>query len=292
MSILKQTSSHGKITERVIEGATVLDISHQIFDASVSLYGGHVLTWQPVGQQPVFWLSETARFSEGNAIRGGIPICWPWFGPHQLPNCENLPNHGFARNRHWLLIDALITEKEVRLELLLQGSHFLDNWQNAFEVRQTLTFSEHFEQSLQVKNTGQQGFECGHALHSYFAVSHPENTLIKGLNHEAFDDKITGQQKQQDSLTNCVGPIDRIYYTNESQVIEDTGWQRQIQVASSHSAHWVLWNPGKETAEKMVDVHVGGENEYVCLEAANTQTSMLLPNEQLTFSQKIKVNTL
>lgn len=290
MPTFNQKTTFGEVAERKLEDATILEITHRLFTASVSLYGGHVLTWQPQGQKPVFWLSETASYSENKAIRGGIPICWPWFGPNNANEQGSLPSHGFARNRHWQLTNVSLTEQNVELTLVLQGSHFLGNWEYAFEAVQTLVFSNTFSQSLVIKNTGEQAFECGHALHSYFAVSHPGNTRVEGLNNQLFDDKITGLLQQQDVLTNCVGPIDRIYYDNSPQIIQDTGWGRSIEVSSEYSNEWVLWNPGKEIADNMPDVHSDGENQYVCLEAANVNTTILAPNCQRSFSQHISVH--
>ena len=145
---------------------------------------------------------------------------------------------------------------------------------------------------MSITNEQPQDLSLGHALHSYFAVSNPQNTRIATLDKTAFDDKITGKTKQVDTLLDCVGPIDRIYFDNSVQVIVDSGWQREIHVSCQNSQHWVLWNPGQAIASNMPDVHDGGENEYVCLEAADTLPLILSPGDTKSISQRISVKAL
>ena len=263
---------------------SIIHIEHARCNASVSLFGGQVLTWQPTNQQPVFWLSESSCYQPNKAIRGGIPLCWPWFGAY-----KNAGNHGFARQMQWQLDKVDITEQAVTVVLTTSGEQLSALWPTPFKLVQTLIFSDKFSQTLTIHNLSDQAVQYTSALHSYFRVSSPENTQITNLNNVPFDDKITLKTAQQDTLTNCVGPIDRIYHNANAQRIHDTVWQRSIEVTSTQCQQWVLWNPGVAGAATMADVHTNGEHEYVCLEAANTQWQTIAANASTTLSQQVSI---
>ncbi len=267
-----------------------IDIQHQSCTAKVSLYGGHVLAWQPKGQKPVFWLSDSASYESGSAIRGGIPLCWPWFGPHSKGEIKG--NHGFARQSVWQLDEVVIEENAVKVILSLEGENKHLLWPQAFSVKQALSFGETFEQRLYISNLSDESVDYTSALHSYFTVSSPKNCQVATLNKAAFDDKITQQSCAATLLNDCVGPLDRIYYNNEVSILEDSQWQRGIEITPLNCQQWVLWNPGKAIAENMADVHSGGENEYVCLEAANTQWQTVAAKSTVTIGQNIRVIAL
>jgi glucose-6-phosphate 1-epimerase len=266
-----------------------LEITHQTCTAKISLYAGQVLAWQPVNQQPVFWLSNDAIFAQGTPIRGGIPLCWPWFGPYQAPSGETAGNHGFARQRSWQLGEVNINKENVDVTLFLSGKDEHTLWPHHYQLKQVLIFSTGFEQKLFISNLSSVAFEYSGALHSYFAVSHPENAQISSLADFPFDDKVTGKEQQLAPLADCVGEIDRVYYANEVCSIEDKQWQRTINVSSTNCQQWVLWNPGVALAKNMKDLHDGAENEFVCVEAANTNTHVVEANETVMMGQKVSL---
>ncbi|MBA6264772.1 D-hexose-6-phosphate mutarotase [Colwellia sp. Bg11-12] len=278
---IKQVS----LTEQI----SMLEITHDTGTAKISLYGGQVLEWQPVNEQPVFWLSENAIFEQGTAIRGGIPLCWPWFGPYQAPSGETAGNHGFARQRNWQLDEVTIEKNSVTVTMFLSGLNDHPLWPHQYQLKQQLIFSKQFEQRLFISNLSSKAFEYSAALHSYFAVSAPENIKVPPLSAFPFDDKVTGKEQQLAALENCSGEVDRIYYSNEVCSIEDKQWQRTIKVSSTNCQQWVLWNPGAELANKMKDLHVGAENEFVCLEAANTNVHVVEANETVMIGQTVSL---
>jgi glucose-6-phosphate 1-epimerase len=275
----------GSLTDRI----STLEISHKTCSAKISLYGGQVLAWQPVNQQAVFWLSDDAIFEQGTPIRGGIPLCWPWFGPYQAPSGEKAGNHGFARQRNWLLDDVKISKESIIVSLLLSGENEHALWPYKYQLKQELVFSHDFEQKLLITNLSSKAFEYSAALHSYFAVSSPENTHISPLAAFHFDDKVTGKVQQLDALDNCLGEIDRVYYSNNVCLIEDKKENRTIKVSSTNCQQWVLWNPGADLANNMKDLHQGSENEFVCLEAANTEKHVVQANETVMIAQKVSL---
>ena len=268
---------------------SMLEITHNTCTAKISLYGGQVLAWQPFNQQPVFWLSNDAIFEQGTPIRGGIPLCWPWFGPYQAASGERAGNHGFVRQRNWKLDEVTISEGNIKVTLLLSGTNEHKLWPYQYELKQELVFSQQFEQNLYISNLSSEAFEYSGALHSYFAVGKPEDTHVSPLDQFIFDDKVTGNDQQLSPLDNCIGEIDRVYYCDNVCSIEDKQWHRTIKVSSTNCQQWVLWNPGAEIAVSMKDLHQGAENEFVCLEAANTKTQVVQVNETVMIGQKVTI---
>ncbi|MFD2166388.1 D-hexose-6-phosphate mutarotase [Thalassotalea euphylliae] len=269
------------------EALEQLDIAHHNCKARLSLYGGHVLSWQPLNEDEVFWLSSETAYQEGKAIRGGVPLCWPWFGPY-----KDAGNHGFARQSQWHLDEISADELGVNVELSWQGENVHPHWPYKAKVVQQLFFGKQFSQRLIVKNLGKDSFEYTGALHSYFATGHPSQVTVATLDNVPFDCKLSRQKQQQDVLKNCVGPIDRVYHSKDEMVISDKAYKRQIVLTPEHVNQWVLWNPGKEIAATMQDIHLGGENEYVCLEAANTEWQQVEAGKTVTFGQTVSIKAL
>lgn len=284
-------NSFGSITQVALSPShEKLVIAGEHATGEICLYGGHVLHWQPNGEREVFWLSDDATYTSGTAIRGGIPLCWPWFGPHQKGDVKG--NHGFARNSIWQLASAELTEQGAIIEITLQGENQHALWPESFTLKQSIFIGKTFSQRLAITNHANHAVEYSCAIHSYFSVSNPENCQVPVLERSAFDDKITQCSEQPQALPNCVGPLDRIYYNEQVAELIDNEWQRKIVVTPVDTKQWVLWNPGTEVADNMADVHSGGEQEYVCLEAANTIWRSIEAGETAVIGQDINVKPL
>ncbi|TRX54434.1 D-hexose-6-phosphate mutarotase [Thalassomonas sp. M1454] len=282
-------NEYGSVTQQLINAkCTEVSISHQTCQASLSLFGGHVLSWKPIGHDEVFWLSKSAVFDAKTAIRGGIPLCWPWFGPY-----GEAGNHGFARTSVWELSKVDVAQHSVTVELTLSGANFSQFWPNKFVVKQIITFSNTFSQQLIIENVSDEDFQFTDALHTYFSVSSPENVAIPELSNSSYHDKIKQLSNcQPKDVFDCIGPIDKIYHSDSSMTMFDKGWKRAIEINKSNSSQWVLWNPGKEIAAGMADIHQNGEDEFVCLEAANTNWITVKAGETAEVSQEIQVYKL
>ena len=281
------TISQESITDEISQ----LVINHQHVSAKVCLYGGQVLSWQPKDQQEVFWLSDSAQYQQGKAIRGGIPLCWPWFGPLQVDGKQG-GNHGFARTQLWTLSGYKLTEQGVELQLSWQGENNSSLWPYRVKLTQQLFFGQYFEQKLIIDNLTEQAITYTGALHSYFYASHPSHVRIEALKGVPFDCKITGEKQIADEKPDMTGPMDRIYYTGCAVEAIDSGLERKLCITTENTHQWVVWNPGQEVAATMSDVHQGGENEYFCLEAANTQWQEIAANQQASISQRIEIAPL
>ena len=269
--------------EHLPDNVTILNIKHELFSARVCLHGGHVLSWQPRGQEDVFWLSDTSKYGGNSAIRGGIPICWPWFGERKGDR-----NHGFARNSLWQLDECASSTEGVEVVLTLTGVAEMPTWQHEYKLTQRLFFGSHFKQSLIIGNASEKPFEFCGALHSYFNVSDTSEVIVPQLTSVPYDDKI-------EQLTDCisdeavtgVGPIDRVYHSNETMTIIDQTWRRMINIESNLCAQRVYWNPGQAVASVMPDIHEGGEKRFVCFEVANTIYMTIEPGRSHTMQQII-----
>ncbi|MCP4986173.1 MAG: D-hexose-6-phosphate mutarotase [Colwellia sp.] len=270
-----------------------LDICHAHCQATLSLYGGQVLSFKPNGHKDVLWLSDNAQYQTGKAIRGGIPLCWPWFGENDKQSSrQKADKHGFARQLPWQIESTAADESGVTLILVLKGENQHPLWPNAYQLTQTIFFGKSFKQSLAMRNLSEKDAQYSTALHSYFTVSQPKNVTIDALTGVTFDDKLTGRSSQQSQAVSCIGEIDRVYHSRDKMTLIDHLWQRKIEVSNHNCQQWILWNPGTELANTMADIHSGGEQEYVCLEAANSTWQELPAGETVTISQEIEVTNL
>jgi glucose-6-phosphate 1-epimerase len=274
---------------------SALIIEHKTTQAKISLYGGQVLSWQPTGEREVFWLSNNSTFEPGKAIRGGIPLCWPWFGVHPNDSENKAGNHGFARCQLWQVDNIDINEQGVEVSLSWQGNNMNDLWPFACQLTQVLFFGQSFTQVFTMTNLSENDAYYAGALHSYFSVSAPENATLTELAKAPFDDKLTGKactaKPLPSILANGIDPVDRVYHSNEVMKVIDSDWQRTIALKTTNTKQWVFWNPGVELANNMADIHENGEQEFICLEAANTQMQLLGAGKSVSMSQHITVTS-
>ncbi|WP_114327712.1 D-hexose-6-phosphate mutarotase [Candidatus Colwellia aromaticivorans] len=272
---------------------SALIIEHKNTQAKVSLYGGQVLSWQPTDEKEVFWLSKSSDFEQGKAIRGGIPLCWPWFGVHPNDTENKEGNHGFARCQLWKIDKIDINEQGVEVSLSWQGKSINELWPFACRLTQVLFFGKSFNQVFTMTNLSENEAYYTGALHSYLSVSAPVNTTIAELAKAPFDDKLTGKactpEPLATTLANGIEPVDRVYHCNDVMTVVDTLWQRTIELKTTNTNQWVFWNPGVKLANNMMDIHESGEQEFICLEAANTKKQLLGAGKSLTMEQNITV---
>ena len=252
-------------------GLTVAEINNRHATATVVLQGAHVLSFQPHGQLPVLWASQHSQYQPGTAIRGGIPVIWPWFGGH--PTDPSKPGHGFARTMLWSVSEVEITSKDqTRLRLKLTNSEQTELlWPHPFKLETFITVGAELHVALEINNPGPQPFTCGSALHSYYNVSKVSKITVDGLDGCTYIDKVSNnQQKVQQGPVTISAETDRIYLdTGATCVINDPGWTRRIVIAKSGSRSTVVWNPWVNKARHMTDF---GNEEYtdmICVETTN-----------------------
>ena len=249
----------------MLEGAVMDDleqirIGNPDGEAVLLLQGAQLLTWQPEGEAPVIWLSDRARYVKGKSVRGGIPICWPWFGPHASE--PSYPAHGIARNLDWELVES--HESGAKLRLIPQSPF----WPHTSMVECRFTVGKALEVELVTHNTGSEPFELGCALHTYFSVSDATDVEVLGLDNTSYIDKVEGGRKIQDGPVRISGEVDRVYVGTDSDcILVDPGLNRKIRIEKQGSRSTVVWNPGAEKAEKFGDM--GSHLGMLCIETGN-----------------------
>ena len=239
--------------------------------AALALQGGQLLTWQPQGQQPVLWVSEAAVFEPAKGVRGGVPVCWPWFGP-----LAGKSAHGFVRTRMWQLRAAGLDAAGQMVMRLGLGDDAATRavWDFAFDLELTVTVGPTLTVSLATVNTGSSAFAISEALHTYFCTGDIAQTSVLGLDGCHYLDKVNGGvTAQQSGLVRFAGETDRVYQdTTADCVIEDTAWSRKIRIAKQNSTASVVWNPWAEREKSFADMATGEYQRMLCVEAANAPT--------------------
>lgn len=229
---------------------------------TIYLHGAHVTSYCPAEQRDVLFVSGASRFEEGRAIRGGVPICFPWFADNG-PEPDS-PSHGLVRTRAWELASVMPDDQRVTVEMSTELG--------PFGLTFTAAFGAELEMTLAVTNRGDEpaGFE--EALHTYFAVSRVQEVTITGLEGVDYIDKVDGgaRRNQGDEAIRIAGETDRIYQPTRGAVtLTDRGWGRRVIVDKRQSESTVVWNPWIDKAARMSDF---GDDEWpgmVCIETCN-----------------------
>jgi glucose-6-phosphate 1-epimerase len=275
-------------------GLPVAIITNEFGKASVSIYGAHVLSYRPKGQEEVLWMSSLSTFEEGNPIRGGIPVCFPWFGPHASDSKK--PQHGFARLQMWKVAETIdLPEGETQLSLTLrQNPKIKTLWPYSFQADMIITVGAWLKVTFRCTNTGKEQFSYSGALHSYFAVSDIANVKIKGLGGSCYYDGLGAtvpSTQEEGSLVIRKEENRRYINTTSDCIIEDSGLSRKIRVGKTGSRVTVVWNPGAEMAKKIADMPDDGYKNMVCVEAVNAYDDIVTvqPKGSCTLATNIAV---
>jgi len=249
-----------------------LDVSNAQARAQIYLHGAHVAAWQPVGQAPVLWVSRDSAWQTDKPIRGGIPICFPWFAAHATE--KTAPGHGYARLAQWTLIEASDESSgATRLAFrLAQPDPPWPLWPHQFEATYRVTVGTVLAVALEIRNTGNEAFTFEEALHTYFAVHYVREIGITGLERTTYLDKVDGMARKTEGIDpiRFTGETDRIYLnTQASCTIHDPGRMRRIRIDKTGSNTTVVWNPWTEKAKAMPDFGDLEWPEMVCVETCN-----------------------
>ena len=259
-------------------GLPQIRVGNAAAEAVISLYGGQLLSFVPAGRsQDLLFLSRRAHFESGKAIKGGIPICWPWFGAD--PKNPAGQAHGFARSRLWSLqkIEQFAPD-HTRLTLrLTDDPDTRAIWPYAFELQLVVSIAPTLRIQLISRNTGAHGFAITQALHSYFAVGAIDQVLIEGLEGTSYLDKLQGFARQQHrGAVTFGGEVDRIYCNVPEMLrLVDRARQQQIEIEAEGSTTAVVWNPWQDTAARMADLADDDYRHFVCVETANAADEVI-----------------
>jgi D-hexose-6-phosphate mutarotase len=240
--------------------------------AEIYLHGAQLAAWQPPGQPPVIFLSRNSAFDPAKPIRGGVPICFPWFGPH--PNDKQAPMHGFARILPWTLssVDREAGGPMRAVLHLAADAAARGGFPHDLGPSLAVAVGRALRMELTVRNVGSAPATFEQALHSYFAVSDVRQVRIRGLEGVGYVDKTAAMARKppEESPIGIAAETDRVYAGATGTVtIEDPGWKRRIVVGKTGSSTTVVWNPWVAKAKAMPDF---GDDEWtgmVCVETAN-----------------------
>jgi len=273
-----QFSIEGELGFNETDGELIsISIYNKFADVELCLYGAHIIRYIPHGSFDVLWMSQASNFEVGKPIRGGIPVCFPWFGPHLSENEK--PIHGFARLMYWDVIETASFETGetlVRLQLC-SSEETKQYWPFDFKATLSVLIGKKMEVKLTIKNTGYQNFEYSAALHSYFSVSGIENIGIKGLESASYYNGNESELITQETELLEIKKEENRRYINTigDCVILDPIFNRSIRVSKTGSKVTVVWNPGEETSSKMDDISEGGFEEFVCVETVNAYNDII-----------------
>lgn len=243
------------------DNVDIVRVIHPKASAGISLHGGHVISFQPEGQQDLIWMSEKALFDGKAALRGGIPVCWPWFGRLAAPA------HGFARTSKWTLIEHRESDNGVLVVLGLKSSkQTLSVWPHHFSVRLLVDIGEQLKVTLDVTNTDEQPFKFSGALHTYLNVRDIRETSVTGMGQEYQDSLQEGKMCQGGDTLTLTDTIDRVY-TDPKAVIYVNDGHRTIAVENQGHNTAVLWNPWAQGAAALSDMANNGYLTMMCVES-------------------------
>jgi D-hexose-6-phosphate mutarotase len=254
------------------EGLVVADITNAHATASICLQGGHLLSWQPVSSsEPVIWMSPDATFASKASIRGGIPVCWPWFGAHSSD--ASFPAHGFARTQPWQVKSTRSLDNgstEISLTMPITAA-MQAMWPHQAQLDMLINVGDTLKIALITRNLGDVDFTITEALHTYFSVNDVAQVQVDGLDGVHFHDKAAGWlEGDQAGAIPFAAEVDRVYVNApERCTIVDPALNRRIQIAKLGSQSTVVWNPWAERAAQMGDLGQDGWKRFVCVESAN-----------------------
>ncbi len=280
-----------------VEGITVATLSNQYGTAEISLYGGHILSYRPEGEEDVLFMSSASAFERGKPIRGGIPVCFPWFGP-RFDN-PALPPHGFARISTWKTVSFEEAGKGSTLVLGLSDSaESRKQWPYRFAAALAVTLGERLTASLSVTNTGDEPFSFTDAFHTYFRIPDIGTARVTGLAGTEYYDRVGAgapapegdpwPRKPETGEIRFAGEMDRVYLSDKDRTIEgaepvrgpgtganalsgDTAAGRRalkpVTVKSEGFPDSVVWNPGETKGAAIADLGPLEWRKFVCVES-------------------------
>jgi glucose-6-phosphate 1-epimerase len=259
------------------------------------LHGAHVTSWHPAAHGEVLFLSTKSRWQEGHAIRGGIPICFPWFrGKADDPQA---PAHGFVRTRLWQLLSIVESDDGVVVTMFTESDEQSRRWWPAeFRLAHRATFGSKLKLELLCTNTGTTGMRFEEALHTYNRVADVANLHLQGLDGTRFrDNSDSNKEKRQLHDIVIASQMDNAFLDTQSAVdLIDPELGRRIRLEKANSLTTVVWNPWHEGSARMQDLGDDEWKQFLCVEASNIMESavMLEPGEKHTITAVLSVTKL
>ena len=258
---------------RVCNGNSAMprvQIASSLCDGEIYLHGAQVTSWKPTGAEEVLFLSSKSRWEEGQAIRGGIPICFPWF--RAKTDNPQAPAHGFVRTRAWQLASIVKNESGVVVSMFIEADAVTRRWwPGEFRLTHRVTFGSELTLELACTNTGTTPLRFEEALHTYNRVANIHDVRLQGLDTVRFLDNTNSNREQmQRGDVTIAATTDNAYLNTQSAVdLLDSDMRRCIRLRKQGSLTSVVWNPWAEGANGLRDLGDGEWTKFLCVEASN-----------------------
>ncbi|MDK9692792.1 MAG: D-hexose-6-phosphate mutarotase [Sulfurimonas sp.] len=270
------------VHKKLTNGFEYIEVKNEAAEAKVALQGAHLFHYERAGEEPILWLSEASDFELGKAIRGGVPICWPWFGFNED---KSLPQHGFARTSLWEFVgsDEVDVKTTVLTLRLTHDEKTFQIWHYKFLLELKITISDKLSMELKTTNLDDSAFKISQALHTYFSVSHISETAIKGLDKKPYLDALTWKKELQEGDITFNQEVDRVYQEVDGEIVLGDK-NRTIHIKNDGSSSVVVWNPWIEKTLRMSAMKEDAYKYFVCIESANAfdNARILEPQESHT----------
>ncbi|HSV57202.1 MAG TPA: D-hexose-6-phosphate mutarotase [Magnetospirillaceae bacterium] len=260
-------------------GMPVFRIRNEFAHCEIYAYGAHVSSFRPAGQEDLLWMSPTSVYRAGVPLRGGVPVCFPWFGPHRTRT--DLPLHGLVRTRFWSPKQAArLSDGRTLLVLgFSDDSQTRAVWPYAFRIELKVLVGRDLEIELSVENSGEDPFRYEDCLHAYLRVGSARGCGVIGLDGISYIDRLLGDRRAVQVGTVRLGTetVNAYMRSPPCCILDDTSLSRRIRVEQEGFTSTVVWNPGEKAAAKNPEIGAAWD-EYVCIEPANCLDSpVLLP---------------
>jgi len=273
-------------------GLTKVRITSREAVGEMYLHGAHVTCWKPAGWEEALFLSSQSRWEDGQAIRGGVPICFPWFG--SKADDPKAPAHGFVRTRAWQIESIERTGDAVTVSMFTESDEDSARWWPAeFRLVHRATFGRELSLELVVTNTGKTSLRFEEALHAYHSVGNIEKARVRGLDGVHYLDKTdSNRKKMQQGEIVIASETDRIYLdTTGAMELEDPVLHRCTRVTKENSQTTVVWNPWVQKAHSLSDFADDDWKQMICIETSNVSDFSLSldPGEQHTMKALVRI---
>lgn len=274
-------------------GLPKVSIASPIAAGEMYLHGAQVTSWKPASAEDVFFLSSQSRWEDGQAIRGGVPICFPWF--RAKSDDPHAPAHGFVRTKAWELESIVHSGSAISVSMFTESDENTKRWwPAAFHLVHRATFGPELHLELELTNDGTTTVRFQEALHSYHRVGHVQTARLRGLDKVHYlDNTDSNREKVQRGDVVIASQTDRAYLTGQPEVeLEDPTMHRRVRIAKENSLTTVVWNPWVEGARALPDLGDDEWTQMFCVEASNVLTGAvdLAPGQQHRMSARISVD--
>lgn len=276
LTSLQQRFNHPNVRFYQRDQLVMIELNNSYGEVTVTTHGATLLSYIPAGGSDLLWVSDTAIYDGTKPVRGGVPVCWPWFGAYDASKMGAHPTdaakkaHGFARYELWEVesVESIGDATQVVLSLTPNAS-IEKAWPFDFKLSLAITLGKQLEVELIGENRSDQAWYVTEALHTYFKVAQAPGLVIEGLEGKTYYDKNQdfAPFTQADTLK-VQAPMDCVYVDHTGSVVmKDQG--RDIVMDKANSASTIVWNPGAEGVKAFADMPNDQYQHMVCVEAGN-----------------------